>query len=280
MATTMRRLFFVGSALAIIVLAVSDGAAETKPLRKGSPAELVDMLGLRVGMTLAEAQAVAAKHGAWIPDVSPFNESEPKRETRHLEGPDPALFRLYVKMPWGYAGPRVHMKVGWHLRVFPKDVGGDYRDPENLIVYYIHYLVFGPGAVSGEAAELMPREEFTAAARVAFPDLIDPAGEGASEEQAYCLNAGTRIWAIEKLTSYRRAGDTVTLYEAGDPAAAVWRDCGRVLIVRTRAEPGEGVGEVAVTRFDPHLAEQAFTNLSQVVGYTEEIRLEVESRRQ
>jgi hypothetical protein len=276
----MRRLLFVVSALAMTVFVAGEGAAETKTLRRGSPAELVDMLGLRVGMTLAEAQAVIAKHGARIPDVSPYDELEPKGVRPHLEGPDPVLFRLYVRMPWGYAGPRVQMKVGWHLRVFPKDARGDYREPENLIVYYIHYVVFGPEAASGEAAELMPREEFMAAARSAFPDLIDSTAEATSEEREHCLNADTRIWAMEKLTSYRRAGDNVNLYEAGDPSTAVWRNCGRILRVSTREDSGQGVGEVAVTRFDTHLAEEAFTNLSQVVGYTEEIRKEVESRRQ
>jgi len=128
----------------------------------------LEVLGVRPGMTLREAQAEAAKWGARLDKEdqsnlseqakpSPANPYNPRQITgafvyNAYPGADyrghPATFNPDTPVQKGRVGAT-------SLIVYPVDPLGDLADPDNLIVYFVYSMVMNGGAGVMSEAEFL-----------------------------------------------------------------------------------------------------------------------------
>jgi hypothetical protein len=238
------------------------------------PADIVDTLGIRVGMTLTLAQAEVKKRGATLPDPSPYDELAPNQQKLHKNGPNPLLFFLRFDVghlpSTKYTGPRYD--PGFSVYVFPRNVTADYRDPDNLVVYYVE-------ASTNQLPKNMAHEDFVAKAKTKFPDMIDSNSIpdlGSKRDHCHYAIAELRRAPVFKRLSYVSAGSKkITMSMAAESTKSAWRSCGDALNVQVGSHKSRGAYLVRVFRYNYALAEEAFRNLSEVVGFTTEQEYDV-----
>ena len=264
----------------------------SKPDTKHSrdPADIVDTLGIRLGMTYAQAQEAAKKRGAVLPDPSPYDELAPNHQKIHKKGPNPDLFGMGIHIGRhgpDYNGPNYNQN--FRIYVYPKDITKDYRDLNNLIVFFVEGgtnqlpAKENAGKTSGRFVENISHEDFIQKAKVKFPNLMDSLSiPNVNQNMAHCHNAVSELRSnvfFRKMAMIRAGSKKTTMTLASEDVQSSWRKCGEVLNVMVHAQKGRGAHTVRVFRYDFNLSEEAFRNLSQVVGYTSDHEQAVQSER-
>jgi hypothetical protein len=287
----------------VALLSVGGGEAQSRPRRgepeqagvtaqpaySHDPLDVIDTLGIRPGMTLAEAKRTAAKWGATIPPVGRVSDYG-----QVVDGPSQFLFtRRLAGDSLAYHGPHTPSPSLAQLLLFPKDPHGDIRADDNLVVYYLRMqitrsyrnagyrgsrMVASPGG-RGATLQMHPgrqpsfdeirRADLFARARHRFSGVLDPALEGVQKNHKHCSNAINQIRNVPVFAQIFHSGHGDRFGEGYSRAErSAWRNCGNAASIMVGTINNGRVYSVAVDRFDYGLAEQAYKSLSQIIGYS------------
>jgi hypothetical protein len=255
---TMRGMIFVTLAIGAIA---TPSYAEPKTTQ--DIVQIADTLGLRTGMTLAEArQRVTALTGV----VQEYdNKTYRTMHNGYFRGPNPAYFVRGVAVGAGvgpnskleFMHPLDSSRSPIYVSVFPKDPRADYRDENNLIIYYIaSEFEFKMKLNSGGT---MPIGEF----RDAVNRRYGPFKAGRSTGP--CSADSTVFVGAEKMASLKSVGGE-TQADMRPQTVVEARKCKLFQSLEAWDIKGQVSGG-AIIRYDFALAEQAYNNLTQVVGH-------------
>lgn len=121
----------------------------------------------------------------------------------------------------------------------------------------------------------MPKDVMMDKIKAKFPKFVDVQGEKAFQDIKHCYNAQMFLDEVYQLAPYKRAGSKRPLSNRSEDVSVAWRKCGDVLAVNAATRANKGVHNLIVLRFNYVLMEEAHNNISQMVGYNEEIKAAV-----
>lgn len=249
----------ISGLLAFSALYAEPSLAQTAPSATYDVVQVADTLGLRPGMTLAEARAKATATGAVMDDV---DKRYPKMHSGFVGGPNPAYFVRGVGLNPRNAIMNSIDSSGASLRlsVFPKDPRVDYRDENNLVIYYIS-AQFRLGSTLASMGMTMSGSEFREAAHLRY----GPFKAARGSPKAACGAESAIFVGAEKMAAYKSVGGETQADHTPQTLIAA-RQCPRLDTLDALEQKGQVTG-ASLWRYDFALAEQAYMNLTKVVGH-------------
>lgn len=246
----MRRILYVAIAWSALSLPLHAAPSVAPDL-----AQIADTFGLRTGMTLAEARSKIAALGGEVQDLN----QSPRMHSGFVRGPNPAYFvrSVGIGTAASFMNPIDSSRTAIYLSVFPTDLRADYRDDKNLVIYYLSVkfefkVMFNSGGT-------MPVAEFRDAANKRYGPFKTSRSSGACGAEAMIFIGAERAASFKSVGGDTQADKTPqTVIEA--------RKCSRFESLDTFESKGQVTGG-AIIRYDFALAEQAYINLTQVVGH-------------
>ena len=225
--------------------------------------QAADTLGLRPGMSLAEARAKVAALGGTVQD---HDKQNPTMHRNFIRGPNPAYFVKSVGLPANSAflHPIDSRSSSLYLSVFPKDTRLDWRDENNLVVYYLG-ATFGFRALSASQGT-MPAAEFHDAANRRYGPFRQSRGPKTSGAPPDPCGADATIFVgAEKAAALKSVGGATQADKTPQTVIAA-RKCKPFNSLDALNKNGQVTG-ATIIRYDFALAEQAYDNLTKVVGH-------------
>ena len=229
--------------------------------------QAADTLGLRPGMTLAEARAKVAALGGTVQD---HDKQYPTMHRNFIRGPNPAYFVKGVGLPANSAflHPNDSRSSSLYLSVFPNDTRLDWRDENNLVVYYLG-ATFGFRALSASQGT-MPAAEFRDAAHRRYGPFRPSRGPKPSGEPPDPCGADATIFiGAEKAAAFKSVGGDTQADKTPQTVMAA-RKCRQFNSLDALEKNGQVTG-VTIIRYNFALAEQAYDHLTKVVGHEKEL---------
>lgn len=225
--------------------------------------QAADTLGLRPGMTLAEARVKVASYGGEIDEPE---KRGPMIHRGYIGGPNPAIFTRSVGVGTGNTfmhpldGSRSRLFIG----LFPRDSKLDIRDESNLIIFFVDaQFEFKMQMIEGGT---QPTSDFRDAVNRRFgPFATEAALKKVVASRISCWDAVGMLNKAPTMASFRSVGGE-TPYETSPQMVAVARQCKKFDAFQTLERNGQ-VTHIIVERYDFTLAEKAYQSLQKIVGH-------------
>lgn len=261
------RLSLLTPLLIIAPFAVDQLQAESTPNVRQDIVLFADTLGIRPGMTLAEAQVKAASLGAEITSLEPLKAA---LSNNFVGGPAPELFRRLVRLSHNVMGPpfigsTTPVEVGLTLWVFPRDPRVDAFSETNLVIYDI--MMYFNFRTRRQDNDVQTSKEFVTNANVRFGPFKDETRRQVDAAFSSCMDALLVFENAAQRASLRSIGGE-TEYDQFPQTVAAGRKCRRLDYLTPQERAGQFSGAV-IRRFDFSLAEEALLALTKIVGHEE-----------